>query len=245
MKTYIVEDDNKTADTIEQLLSNYCYGTVVCGRAAGVAQAIIDIENAQPDLLIMDVELNDGKSFEILEKIDFNNLKIIFITAHNEYAIKAIKFSALDFLLKPINPLEFIEAVNKAFKLGKSQNDKLSIGALMSNLIKNEKKIVLKTLEAINIVNVKEIIRCESDSSYTVFYMTDLSKIMVSKPLKEFDELLTEYGFFRVHQSHLINITFIKRFDRADGGMLIMSDNSQIPVATRKKEKLMELFNSL
>lgn len=245
IETFIVEDDKKNADTVMQIVKNYCPNAVIVGHATGVKEAIEKIKELQPQLLILDIQLIDGRSFEILEQIDLKNRKLIFLTAFEEYAIKAIKFSALDYLLKPVNPKELIAAIEKATDCLQYEDEELSIKTLLANFNKNEKKIVLKTSENINLVEVKEIIHCESDGPYTIFNINGKQKIIVSKSLKEYDELLKEYGFFRAHQSHLVNIKFIERFEKSDGGFLVLKNGEQVPVSTRKRDQLLEIFNRM
>lgn len=164
------------------------------------------------------------------------------------YAIQAFKFSALDYLLKPIDPNDLIAAVEKLNESIHKEDENLKLKAFMANIqgvTPELKKIVLKTAESIHLVNVKDIIRCESSSNYTLFFFSDNTKLLVSKTLKEFDEMLSPYGFFRAHQSHLINLNFLDRYDKAEGGTLILKDKSSIPLAVRKREQLMKIFENL
>jgi two-component system LytT family response regulator len=186
----------------------------------------------------------DGTGFDLLKKFEKISFRVIFITAHEEHAIKAFKFSALDYILKPITAGELLNAVEKFKDLRIKEDTGLKLSAFLSNLDKI-KKIVLKTAESIHIVNVKNIIRCESDVNYTTFYMENGEKLLVSKTLKEYADLLESSGFYRPHQSHLINLEHILRYDKSEGGHLVMADESIVPVSSRKKEELFRIFDQL
>ena len=187
----------------------------------------------------------DGTGFDLLRKFDSLNFKFVFITAYKEHAIKAFKFSALDYLLKPIDPDDLIETIDRVSKTINETGSNMKLEALLENISSqsNEpKKIVLRTSESIHIVKVTDIIRCESSSNYTYFFLKDGKKLLVSRTLKEYHEMLDSKSFFRPHQSHLININYIDRFEKADGGYLIMKDGSNVPVSFRKKDQLLKLF---
>ena len=246
MKVVVVEDENKTRNTMVEILKNYCPDVDSVFEAYDVKTGLSTISENLPDLLLLDVSLGDGTSFDILQQLNYKDFKIIFLTAHEHYAFQAIKFSALDYLIKPVNPKELIEAVaNAAKELDRNQTE-LKLNALLENInntSKEDKKIVLKTSESIFLVNVKDIIRCEADDCYTTFYTIDGKKILVSKTLKEYDEMLSDNGFFRPHQSHIINLYYVERFDKHFGGTLFMKDGSKIPVASRKRDALLKIFD--
>jgi two-component system LytT family response regulator len=191
--------------------------------------------------------MDDGTGFDLLEAIDNIDFKIIFITAYEQYAIKAFKFSAVDYILKPVNPEELAEAVQRAGEVQQEEyNTRLE--ALAENIKEEghqQKKIILKTLENIYLMDVKDITYCESDGCYTKMNTADGEMIIVSKTLKEYDELLKDQGFYRIHKSYLINLKYIKRFEKQDGGYVVLSGDEKIPVASRKKEELLELFEKL
>jgi two-component system LytT family response regulator len=189
----------------------------------------------------------DGTGFDLLAQFETLKFKIIFITAYEEYAIKAFKFSALDYLLKPVNPQELIESIEKARRIIDFETLELKYKAFLANYnsqAKTDKKLVLKTAESIHVIEVKDIVRLEADGSYTNIYVNDNRKIMVSKNLKEYEELLAEYNFFRAHHSHLVNLSYMQSFEKRDGGTIIMKDKSAIPVASRRKDDLMRLFDT-
>jgi len=248
LKVVIVDDEAMARKAIEGMLSLYCEDVSVVGQAEDVKSGASIIQKLNPDLVLLDIQLTDGTSFDILKQINNYDFKVIFITAFEDYAVKAFKFSALDYLLKPIDPNELVSAIDKARQHIQKDNMNIKLKALfdnMDNLSKEGKKIVLKTANNVHLVNLSEIIRCQSDKNYTHFFLENTNKVVVSKTLKEYDDILTEYGFYRVHQSHLVNFSHVKRYEKGDGGYLVMADNSIVPVSFRKKEELMKVFNRL
>lgn len=248
LKILIVDDEQPVRDMLEKVVAEYCDGVEVCGTAENVKQGIKQIQTLKPDILFLDINLPDGSGFDLLQGLESAPPKTIFITAYDDYAIQAFRISAVDYILKPINIDELVSAVEKC----KEQAERETLGDKLKILVQNldeskndEKKLVLKTQESIYIVKVSDIVRCESDHNYTEFYLQNGEKLLVSKTLKEYDSLLSGYGFFRTHQSHLINLNCIARFDKADGGELILTDNSRVPVAVRKREELFKLFEAM
>lgn len=247
-RAIIVEDEPHSAETIKEILSSHFNDLEIVSQTTNVKDSVEAINKHKPDLLFLDIDLPDGNSFDILQQIDYKNYKIIFITAHQEYAIKAIKFSAFDFILKPFDPMELISTVNDVLKEKMNEDYELKFQAFFTNFnnsLQGIKKIVLKTVEKIHIVDVKDIIRCQSDNTYTNFFINNGRKIIVSKNIKKYEEMLTDYGFMRVHQSHLINLNYISYFDKSEGGAIVMSDNSNIPISSQKKQKLFEYLDKL
>ncbi len=247
-RAIIVEDEQHSADMINEILNNQFNDLEVVGHTKNVKDSVQSINELNPDLLFLDIDLPDGTSFDILQQIDYRKYKIIFITAHQEYAIRAIKFSAFDFILKPFDPTELISTVNDVLKEKMNEDYELKFQAFFtnfSNSLQGIKKIVLKTVEKIHIVDVKDIIRCQSDNTYTNIFINNGRKIIVSRNIKKFEDLLSDYCFMRVHQSHLVNLNYISYFDKSEGGAIVMSDNSSIPVSAQKKQKLFEYLEKL
>lgn len=244
----MVDDEQKARETIIQMLNLYCTDIEIAGEAENVENAYLLLKNIQPDLVLLDIQMPDGTGFDLLKK--FNNLdfKIVFITAYKEHAIKAFKYSALDYLLKPIDPDDLTATIDRVKKTLEESHTSLKFETLLENItLKNaeNRKIVLRTSESIHLVKISDIIRCESSSNYTQFYLADGKKLLVSKTLKEYDEMLTNDQFFRTHQSHLVNLNYIDRFDKTEGGYLVMKDGSHVPVSFRKKDQLLKLFNQI
>lgn len=247
IKAVIIDDEINNQELISNLLKSYAENVQVVGLANSVDSAYKAIHEHHPDLIFLDIQMPDGTGFDLLKKFDKINFKIIFVTAHQEFAIEAFKYSALDYLLKPLSPANLLAAVKKAEEtMGEDElNTKLKI--LLNNIaepIKNKKKIVLKTMERIYSVDLDDIIRFESDGGYTKVYLTDGKRIMVSKTMKEFDDLLLDAGFLRVHHSHLINMNHLFCFEKTEGHV-VMKDDSIVPVSNRKKDQLLELLNMI
>jgi two-component system LytT family response regulator len=218
------------------MLSLFCPNVQIIGEAKDVKTGVELLQIVKPDIVFLDIQMPDGNGFDLLRKLSNTNFHLIFTTAYDQYALRAIKFNALDYLLKPIDVEELKTAVAKALKLQKPKNEE--VNNLLSNLNKNpeEHKIVLSTSEGMHIIKVKSIIRCQADDYYTNFYLDDGRRIMISKTLKESEELLNGHNFIRPHRSHLVNMAYIKRYVKSDGGYIILSDGTKVPVSRRKKE---------
>ncbi|MGD2035889.1 MAG: LytTR family DNA-binding domain-containing protein [Bacteroidales bacterium] len=247
VKAIIIDDEPKIVSTISSLVGEHFADLEIVSTANDMATGLRAISEYDPDILILDINLPDGTGFDLLKQVDLPRFKLIFITAYEEYAIRAFKYSAIDYLVKPIQPNELIEAINRAKNLKQKEDQQLKLSALLENLNEGNsmKKIVLRTADNIHLVKTEDIIRCESDSNYTFFYLTDGRKILVSRTMKEFAELLKSAGFLRVHQSHLININHIDRYAKADGGAMIMKDNSSVPISHERKSYILKHLESL
>ncbi|MCB2222038.1 MAG: LytTR family DNA-binding domain-containing protein [Bacteroidetes bacterium] len=247
LRTIIIDDEKHIRESLSEMLKKHCPNVKLIDTAAGVKSGLEAINKYHPDLILLDIKMKDGTGFDLLEQIDNISFKIIFITAYDQYAIKAFKFSALDYLLKPVNSQELKEAVDKAENLSQQEiNTKLN--TLTGNLNTNDqakKKIILKTFDNVYLVRVGDIIYAESDNRYTTLYLESGEKVIVSHVLKHYQEMLEEYGFYRVHKSFLINLEYIYRFEKADGGYVVMSQGTKVPVASRKREELLKLFERI
>ena len=247
----LIDDDINLRNGMKGLLQLYAPQIAIIGEADSVVSGVEAIESLRPQVVFLDIQLNDGTGFDILEKVtSFNGAQkshIVFITAHEQYAIKAFRFSALDFLLKPVDPDELQKVIQK-IKSEIEKNDSSShIDLLLENIRKkvdNFKRIALSTSDGIHLFDVSDIIRCESEDNYTKFFIKNSKPILISKTLKEYEELLTEHGFERIHQSHLINLNYLKSYIKKDGGYVVMADDSHLPISQRKKERLQEILKS-
>ncbi len=248
LRLAIVEDEEEILAATVRIIEDHCPFIEICGTAADTVSAMRLLQTSSPDIALLDINLPGGTSFDVLKSLGKINFRVIFLTAFEEYAIQAIKISALDYLLKPVDPLELITSLSQAYSKIEAENNNLKIEALMKNLggsATENKVLVLRTSDSINVVEVKDIIRCESDSCYTTFYLSDSHKIMMSKPLKEYEEMLSQLHFIRPHQSHLVNMRYIKRYEKNEGGYIIMRDGSEVPVSTRKKDTVIKAIESM
>jgi two-component system, LytTR family, response regulator len=247
LRTVIIDDEAHVRETLTRLLVMHCPQVKVVGEAFSVASGLKIIKDLNPQLVLLDIKMDDGSGFDLLRQIEVIDFKVIFITAYEKYAVQAFKFAAIDFLLKPVNPEELADAVMRAENLVQEHfNSQLQ--AMQENLrtdIRQKKKIVLKTLDNIFLVDMQDITHCESDGCYTTVHFSHDDKIIISKNLGEFEEMLGESGFYRVHKSYLINLVHIKRFEKQEGGYIILTGGDKVPVASRKREELLELFEKL
>ena len=241
----IVDDIAQARATLKEDLAAYCPNIEIIGEADGVVTGSKLLNKIKPDVVFLDIQLQDGTGFDILEILGSISFQVIFTTASDEFAIKAFKFSAVDYLLKPVDPDELIVAVQKVSKVNNSTQENYD---LLLNTVKEQsapKRMALHTLEKIHVTDIADIVRCESNGNYTTFYFRNGQKLLVTKTLKEYDQMLSEYKFARVHQSHLINAQQIKEFVKVDGGYIVMRDGSKIPVSLRKKSVVMKLLEEL
>jgi two-component system, LytTR family, response regulator len=248
IKAIIIEDEKMSRETLRRMLEKYCPVVDIVAEADGYRKGLEEIRKHPPDVIFLDIQMPDGSGFRLLEEMQEIDFEVIFTTAFDQFAIKAIKYSALDYLLKPIIPQDLVEAVARVERKKTDKVRKRNIDLIPENIsIREEKsqKIVLSTSEMIHVISVDDIIRCESDNYYTYFYFVDGRKLLVSKTLKENEELLNPYNFIRPHKSHLINIKYIKSYIRQDGGYILMNDGTRIPVSRRKKDKIMEIIFNL
>lgn len=239
IKAVIVDDEPDAVNFISSIISEYCTCIQVVGKAHNVNEGVKQIREMKPDLVFLDVEMPNGTGFDLLSHFPEKDFDVIFITAFNHYAIKAIKFSAVDYILKPININEFIDAVERVIKKrsDKSYRSHDSFNVLMENLRSAlPSRLAIPTSEGMEYINPKDIVRIEADRSYSWVFFTSNRKVLVSKHLKEFQDLLNDRYFFRPHNSHLINLKYVRKYIRKEGGYIEMMDNSQIPVSRNRKD---------
>jgi two-component system LytT family response regulator len=243
LRTLIIDDELSNRQFISTMLEQHFPNVEVIGEAEGVASGLEAIRRLSPDLVLLDIRMEDGEGFDILTQLGAIEFKIIFITAFEEYALKAIKFSALDYLLKPVSLQDMKTAISKAEnQIVKDLH--VQLVELNNNLQSiNNKKIVLRSVDKLQIIPVQDIVRAEADRNYTNFFINTGKKITVSYPLRDYEDMLIEQGFFRIHKSHIVNLTFIESYVKSDGGYITLSDGSSLPVADRKKAVLLEIIN--
>lgn len=247
LRAIIIDDIDAIREKNAALIKEHCPNIALIAEANSVATGVEAIRKFVPDLVFLDVEMPDGTGFELLQQLRPLTFKVIFVTAYQEFAVKAFRFSAIDFLLKPIDPEDLIAAVNKAEETLSKEMLELQFSTLFANIErpKNLSKLILRTAEKIYSVNVQDIIRCESEKNYTTFYLIGGQKLLVSTTLKEYETMLMPMGFFRSHQSHLINMLYFDHYIKGDSNTIVMKDKSAVPLAIRKKDEFLQLLSTL
>ena len=247
IRCVIVEDEEMARNVLKSLLAQYCPDVMVCAEADDVISGKNMIETFRPDLVFLDIEMPGGSGFKLLTSIENKDFEVVFITAYEQFAIKAIRHDALDYILKPIDPKELVAAVEKVNEAKYKKTLKKQYDNLLKNLDPEQlvvRKISLSTADKIHLIDVDDIIRCESDNYYTIIFFKDGTSLMVSKTLKDMEQKLEEYDFVRTHKSHLVNMRCIMNFIK-DEMMVVMTDGTKVPVSKRKKERILEVINSL
>lgn len=246
IKTIIVEDMARAKELLRADLKAYCPKVEIVGEASSVVTGAKLLRQVKPDLIFLDIMLGDGTGFDLLEIFPNLNAKVIFVTAHEEHAIQAFRYAAIDYLLKPINTDDLIAAVMRASNQIGLNRESLS---LLKNTIqfpdRLPQRISLSNQEKISVVDIDQIVRCESDGNNTRVFLKNGEKIFVTKTLKQYEELLLQHHFLRTHQSHLINTLYIKEYNRSDGGYLLLKDGQHIPVSVRKKKTIMDYLEEI
>lgn len=231
----IIEDEHHLREALTILLNQVAPGQVqITGHAEAVGQAVKLIDRLEPDLIFMDIVLKDGTGFEVLSAIRHTGFRLIFTTAYEKYAVRAFRCNAIDYLLKPLDPAELREALERIVPQPAGYPKTGEWQAFSQNLKQAPERIVLPTQEAMHVVRIDQIVRCETSGSYTYFLMLDGRKIIVSRPLKHYQDVLAPPQFFRVHQSHLINTAYIRSYSR--DGTILMEDQGIVPVSRANKE---------
>lgn len=249
-KVLIIDDEKRTRELIAKMIESFELGLETHPVGENVQSGIKAIQELNPDLVFLDIQMPDGTGFDLLKALPEKNFDVIFITAHEEFAIKAIKFSALDYILKPVDPEELRASLDKALNHSKREQggEKQStyFDALQHNIQPNQKRrLVLKTQESVHVVDLDNIIRCEADRNYTSFFLTEGKKILVSRTLKDYETLLAGHHFLRVQQSHLINLNYVDRYDKGNGGAVVMKDGSEVPLSPAKRDIFFQILEKL
>jgi two-component system, LytTR family, response regulator len=243
IKAVVIIHDQESLQQTTATLASMCTNVEVVEKCDSIKTGIAAINARQPDIVILEIQLADGSGFDLLRHFGQPDFKLIILSAYMEYAVKAIKYNATDFLVKPFEAEELVMAVNKAAEQI-SYEEKLQFKHLegrMKSLTKVD-RITLKTSDQLYLVNIADIIYVEAYSNYSTFYLEKDKKLLVLKSLREFEEMLVDKGFFRIHKTYLVNVNKMSHFDKKDGGFVFMSNGVEIPVASRKREMLMDLF---
>lgn len=242
-KVVIIEDEYHLREALSLLLEMAISGQMqIVGYAEGLPDAVTLIDKLKPDIVFMDIKLKNGTGFEVLNRINHKDFYLIFTTAYEEYAVRAFKFNAIDYLLKPIDPDELKSTIRRIENNGRKYVNFDSLMSLSAESGNIPERIVLPTQEAMHVVKLKNIVRCETSGSYTTFFLENNKKIIVSKPLKYYEEILAPPGFMRVHQSHLINVDFITSYSK--DGIITLEDKSTVPVSRANRECFFRLLKN-
>ncbi|MBK9452155.1 MAG: response regulator transcription factor [Bacteroidetes bacterium] len=243
VRCVVIEDEPDNRQNLRLLIANYCPQLEIVAEAESVAEGLRIVRQTRPELIFLDVELQDGTGFDLLAGLQGLDVNIIFVTAYTHYAIKAIKFNAVDYIMKPIDIGELCQAVDKASRKTEAKDNLLKIRNLISNLGTPEngnKRIALASVDALKMVEVKNILRLEGENNYTRFYFKSDPPTLVSRTIKEYEAMLQDYDFFRVHQSHLVNMAYVASYVKGEGGYVVMTDGAQVAVSRHRKAELLE-----
>lgn len=248
INTIIIDDEIHCIQRLSNLLKEYCRDNIhLLGAYENIEEGLSSIKKLRPGLVFLDIQLNEKTGFDMLRQIKDITFELIFTTAYEKYAVQAFKFSALDYLLKPIDADDLLMAVNKVTKRISRNEMSKKMDVLFHNLknINAPRKISIPTVDGLMFIEVNDIIRCQSSINYTTIYLKNNQKITVAKTLKEFDELLSDYNFYRVHNSHLINLIHIKKYNKNKGGYIEMCDHSEIQLSSRRKEDFIKKLSEI
>lgn len=247
MKILLIDNEPHLRQGLKDLLLAFCENISEIAEAGGVQEGITKINTFHPDIVFLDVEMDDGTGFDLLKQLPEHRFQLIFITAHNKYAIEAFRFSAIDYLLKPVDPVALQESVERASKNIRNEDTNSQVQVLLQQFSGNnnhEKRIVLKDLEKIYFIKVADIFYCEAEGTYTKFFVHNSEPVLVSKNLKEYESILEPLGFIRTHHSFLVNPEKIQAYDKTDGGGLMLDGGYSVPISQRKKEIVLTLLEN-
>lgn len=240
IKAVIIDDEAMSVGVLQSLLNELAEDVQILGTAATIEQAVNLIDKEQPELVFLDIHLKDGYGFDVLKKVKYNNFQVIFVTAYHNYAIKAFKFSALHYLLKPINDEDLEQAMQRYRQQSVPSLSPQNTHQILKNAMNNSyKKLGLPTVNAVQYVDIERISYCEANAGYTVFQLTSKERIMVSKPLSNYETILADVGFFRIHDKYLVNLREVNRYIRGRGGQVELHSGVLLDVAVRKKNPFM------
>lgn len=246
IRTLIVEDEDRSRSYLVDLIREYTPELEIVGEAATVNSALELIKEKNPDLLLLDVELHGKSVFDIFDQLDEKNFNVIFITAYEQYALRAIKYAALDYILKPVNPDEFIEAISK-INLSQSEERKSKLKYLLENSLHKKEtpdRIVISSMDEMFFIKTSDIICIEASGNYSIFHVADKKEVVATKSIAEYEKMLFGSDFFRIHKSFIVNISHIKKYIKGRGGYVIMNNGENIAVASRKKDEFLNKLNS-
>lgn len=249
LRTVLIDDEKNNLDNLQQLLKNNCPEAEVCAVARNADEGKRIILENRPDLVFLDIQMPGKTGFDLLRSLPRYDFEVIFVTAYDQYGIQAVKFAAVDYLLKPVNVAELQAAIARALEKSLKKKENLQLENLIQLLHKQhnkeEHRIALTTLKETRFIYTRDIMHCESSNNYTTFYLADGEKLLVSKPIHEYEDILKSYGFIRCHQSHLVNKKCIKSWVKEDGGYLLLHNGTQIPISRSKKDVVSEALKGI
>jgi len=249
VKVFVVDDEYQSRSLLCRLLTDHFPGIIIAGQASNVQEGLEGILRYEPDLVFLDIEMHNETGFELLQKLPTRNFQIIFVTAHDEYALKAFRFNAIDYLLKPIILSELEDAITKVIRYLPSKHftsdEQLeNVASHINNPKRVHDKIAIPTSDGFVLVPLQDILYCHANGNYTEFHLLSNKQLLSSYTLKQYHELLIDQNFFRAHRSYLINLSYVKMYRRGDGGTVIMQDGSEIEVSKQNKEAFLQLFKA-
>ncbi len=242
IQAVLIDDESNSLEALSILLERYCPDVEVIGTGQSVEEAIETIDDLQPELVFLDIALPDGQGFEVLEQVSHKQFEVIFTTAYDQYALTAFEFSALDYILKPINAEKLQQSVKRYQEIKGEKDISSRVGVLRESLSNVNERIILSSMDGFEVYKIADIIRCEANGSYTTFFIKGEIKVVTSKTLNNFEKLLSDMPFARVHSKHLVNLDYIKRYVSGRGGYVIFEDGSQVDVSERKKKEFIRLM---
>ena len=240
INTIIIEDEQNYISSLEIMLKQSFPWVNIIGKAGSVSDAVGLLNFANPSLVFLDINLPDGTAFDILEKIDKRHFEIIFITAYSEFAFRAFEVSAVHYLMKPISLELLHEAIDRFIKIKSSGDFEEKLTILKDSLVKRPQKILLPSINGVSVYNIDDIVRCEADNNYSIIFFSNKQRILVSKPLQSIDKILNDLDFVRIHNKHLVNLRYVKRYNTGVKASVTLSDSSEVPVARLKKIEFAE-----
>ena len=244
LKIVIIDDETDARSSLRSLINTYCPDLKIVGEAHSVSSGVALIRQVQPQLVLLDIKMSDGTGFHLLDKFSQPSFRVIFITAYDDFALKAFKYNAIDYILKPIDTDELIKTIDNASQFIAKD---VAYHEQVNNLIENTKqgafeKLVLPASEGLHFIKLEDIIYLQSEGNYTQFHTQQGEKILVSKTIKSYEEILPPHIFYRIHQSYVINITYVKKYLKEDGGYALLESGVKVPISRRKKEGFLELL---
>lgn len=243
-KTVIIDDERTNLLTLRNLIEKNFPSLKIAGTAADVAGGVALVDEVEPDLLFLDISMPDGDGFDLLSKVNYRKFEVIFTTAHDQYALKAFDYSAIHYLLKPIEYNELKVAITRYMDLKNNDSISARLSVLRDNLQNQQGKLIVPSTEGFNIVLIEDIIRLEASDSYTIFFLTNKRKLLASRSLNNFEKLLSDQPFIRLHSKHLVNLKYVERYVKGKGGSVILANGDEIDVSVRKKNDFINALRS-